>query len=310
MSLLFLAPTKDPEPWQKAIAAIDPNVDFRVWPDVGNPDEIRFVLLWNHPPASLQPFKNLKAISSLGAGIDHINNDPDIPAGIPIVRIVDPALVQSMSAYVVTAVLMHFRDFKRYSQQQDGKSWQPLPARSMADFPIGIMGMGELGMDAAKKLYTMGFKIYGWSRSRKSTLILEESFAGENELPSFLGNSRILVCLLPLTTATKGILKTKLINALPDQAYLINVARGAHLVEDDLLIGLDTGKLSGACLDVFAAEPLPATHPFWTHPAITITPHIASITDPSSAARQVVENYWRAVQNQSLMHEVDLSREY
>lgn len=310
MAILFLCPSKDPIPWQHAIARYDPNIEVRVWPEYGDPSDITFALLWNHPRASIKPFQNLMAISSLGAGIDHINNDPAIPKHLPIARIVDPGLVQSMSEYVLMAALQLFRQSKGYERLQQQTEWQPLSPRQIADFPVGIMGMGQLGHDAAKKLSAVGFSVIGWSQSRKDYPALSHSFAGEAELAAFLAATRILVCLLPLTRKTRGILNASLFDKLQHDSYLINVARGAHLVESDLLGALNAGQLKGAYLDVFEEEPLRSDHPFWQHPSITITPHIASITNPQTAAKQIVENYHRAMRGESLLHRVDLEKGY
>lgn len=310
MSLLFLCPTKDPAPWLAGIKAADPGVDVQVWPEVPRPLDVSFAVLWQHPHNQWDLFPNLKAIASLGAGIDHILQDPTLPRHLPVARIVDPNLVTSMTQYVVTAVLQHFRDFGIYRQQQAKKLWQPVLPRDIAAFPVGIMGMGMLGSDVARALAALGFTVHGWSRRPKKHPALTTSFAGTSMLPAFLKSSRMLVCLLPLTDATRGILNADLFAQLPANAYLVNVARGAHLVTSDLLDALDSGALAGACLDVFNEEPLPAEHPFWEHPQITITPHIASITNPQTAAVQVVTNYHRANAGEPLLHTVDLAQQY
>lgn len=310
MALLLVCPTKDPAPWQEALAATAPDIPVRVWPETGDPADITFALLWNHPAGVLDTLPNLKAISSLGAGIDHINKDTSISRHLPVARIVDPALVQSMSEYVVTAVLTNFRDFPAYQKMQASQNWQPLQPRDIRNSCIGIMGMGVLGHDAARKLHAIGFTVEGWSRQPKSYPELNRSWAGRAALPDFLGRVQTLVCLLPLTPDTAGILDYALFSQLPGGAYLINVARGGHLVEADLLRALDEGKLSGACLDVFEQEPLPADHPFWRRPGITITPHIASLTNPFTAAPQVADNYRRALAGKPLLHAVDLRRGY
>ncbi len=310
MSLLFLCPTKDPAPWLAGIHAVDPAIDVQVWPDVPRPEAVRFALLWQHPHDVLATLPNLKALASLGAGIDHILNDPTLPQHLPVARIVDPNLVASMTQYVATAALRFFREFETYGKQQRATIWHPQPPRDIDDYPVGIMGMGVLGSDAAAKLATLGFTVYGWSRRRSEHTALTGAFAGKDELPAFLATSRILVCLLPLTDATRGILNDTLFTQLQPDAYIINVARGAHLVDEDLLTALNAGTLQGVCLDVFNEEPLPAQHPFWQHPNITITPHIASITNPKTAAVQVVENYHRARKGEALLHAVDLKRQY
>lgn len=310
MALLLVCPSKNPAPWQEALASVAPDIPVRVWPETGDPADITFALLWNHPAGVLDTFPNLQAISSLGAGIDHINSDTAIPSHLPVARIVDPALVQSMSEYVVTATLNDFRDFPAYRHLQSRQSWQPLQPRDIRTHRTGIMGMGMLGYDAARKLHGLGFNVEGWSRRPKSYPELNRSWAGREALPDFLSRIQTLICLLPLTPETAGILDYELFSLLPDGAYLINVARGGHLMEADLLRALDEGKLSGACLDVFENEPLPADHPFWRHPGITITPHIASITNPLTAAPQVAENYRRANAGKPLLHAVDRRQGY
>lgn len=310
MALLLICPSKDPAPWIEAFRAHVPSLEVRVWPDVGDPGDVRYAILWDHPPLDWNTFTRLKAISSLGAGIDHLINDPLIPGDLPIARIVDPDLVQSMSEYVVTAVLTHFREFGAYLNKQREQRWQPEMPRRIREFQVGIMGMGQLGMDAARMLKAVGFSVTGWSRKRSESRDLVRAYAGNSELKPFLSTTNILVCLLPLTSKTRGILNRKLLTQLPRDSYIVNAARGGHLVEEDLLNLINTGHLSGACLDVFENEPLPASHSFWTIPEIRITPHIASITNPHSAVAQIFENYTRAINDQPLLHQVDLKREY
>ena len=310
MSLLLICPTKDPAPWVSAINRIAPEIDVQVWPDTGALEAITFALVWHPPPGALAALPNLKALSSMGAGIDHLVANPEVSANLPIARIVDPELIQSMTEYIVTAALLHFRDFDLYRNHQSATRWQPEPPKRIRDIKVGIMGVGMLGGAAATRLRAIGFDVIGWSRNPKQHPALSGSYAGPDELPAFLDEVRILVCLLPLTPKTKGILDGGVFALLQRGAYIINVARGAHLNEQDLLEGLDKGQLSGACLDVFQEEPLPASHPFWDHPAITVTPHIASITDPASAAQQVVENYRRTLAGKPLLNQVDLERGY
>lgn len=283
---------------------------MQVWPDTGAIEAVTFALVWHPPPGALKALPNLKALSSMGAGIDHLVANPEVSAHLPIARIVDPELIQSMTEYIVTATLLHFRDFDLYRNHQSATRWQPEPPKSIRDIKVGIMGIGMLGGDAATRLRAIGFDVVGWSRNPKQHPALSRSYAGPDELTAFLDEARILVCLLPLTPETKGILDRNVFASLQKGAYIINVARGAHLVEADLLDALESGHLSGACLDVFEQEPLPPSHPFWDHPDITVTPHIASITDPASAAPQVVENYRRASAGKALLNQVDLKHGY
>jgi len=214
-----------------------------------------------------------------------------------------------MSEYILTAVLYHTRQFDLFQQDKSRKKWQARRPLHPKNVRVGIMGLGHLGVDAAQKLHWMGFQVSGWSRTVKHVEGLT-TWAGANALQEFLAQADVLVCLLPLTRATQGILDSRTFARLPAGAYLINAARGEHLVEEDLLAALDSGHLSGACLDVFRQEPLPESHPFWTHPAITMTPHIASLTDPKAVAPQLVENYRRVHSGLAPLHVIDIEKGY
>jgi glyoxylate/hydroxypyruvate reductase A len=309
MSLLFLAPDLDARSWVKHLHRQDPGLDLRIWPDVGPPEEILFVLSWKHPLGALKQFPRLKCIASLGFGVDHIFRDPDLPAGVPVTRIVDAGMVAAMSAYVLTAVFNCIRQFDHYRQDQARKAWAPRTPKHPEDVRVGIMGLGNLGSDAARKLCSLGFQVFGWSRTPKSIEGVS-SFSGEEGLENFLSRSDVLICLLPLTPATQGILNRQTLSKLPAGAYLINVARGEHLVEEDLLAAFEEGHVSGACLDVFRREPLPESHPFWRHPQVTVTPHVASLTYPKDVAPQIIANYHRVRAGQPPQQVVDLKRGY
>lgn len=309
MALLILAPDIKVTSWVKHLGALEPDIEIRVWPAAGDPDEIEFALCWNHPAGELKKYKNLKCIASLGAGVDHLMRDPDLPDGVPVTRVVEHSMSQSMSEYVVLSALNYCRQFDAYRSDQAQRKWLPRRPRLAEDTHIGIMGLGQLGADAAKKLNSLGFTVSGWSRTPKD-IDGVQCFAGEQGWEIFLSRSQILICLLPLTPSTKGILNRKTFDRLPREAYVINVARGQHLVENDLIDALDSGRLAGACLDVFNVEPLPADHPFWSHPKIKITPHISSITFPKAVAPQIIENYRRAKTGRPLLNVVDLKRGY
>jgi glyoxylate/hydroxypyruvate reductase A len=309
MALIIIAPDTKVSSWVKHLSRLEPAIDIRVWPDTGNADDIEFALSWNHPPGEFKKYRHLKCIASLGAGIDHLLADSDLPVGVPITRVVEHSMAQSMSEYVVLAVLNYCRQFAVYRTDQSQKKWQPRIPLLAADMRIGIMGMGQLGKDAASKLITLGFPVSGWSKTPK-TIEGVDCLAGAEALDDFLSQTRILICMLPLTPLTKGILSRKTFNRLPTGAYVINVARGAHLIEDDLLAALDADQLSGACLDVFKVEPLPPDHPFWEHPKITVTPHISSITFSKAVAPQIIENYRRSQSGQPLLNVVDPKRGY
>lgn len=309
MTLSIICTNKDAQPWVTALQALDPSLDVQVAPDEADKTNVEFALCWNHPEGALQTYPNLRCICSMGAGIDHLLNDTQFPKDIPVARIVDPLLAQSMFEYILTAVMHYFRDFDIYKTQQQKKSWQQQPPKSISQTTVGIMGLGELGQYTASKLAGMGFRVLGWSRTEKNIEGVSCYF-GRAGLDKFLAQSQTLVCLLPLTGETRGILNSQHFQQLPTGACLVNVARGEHLVEEDVLEALDSGQLRGACLDVFKEEPLPQTHAFWQHPKIMLTPHCSSITDPASVAPQVLENYRRMKNNQPLINQVDLSRGY
>jgi len=292
--------------WIKTLHKIDPTLKIQVWPVVTNAEAVDFAMVWNYPPGELAKFPNLKCISSLGAGVDHILNDPHRPKNIPIVRIVDQKLICEMSQYVIWAVLNHVRQFDSYALSQARHLWTPHLPQPMQ---IGIMGLGQLGADVAVKLRDLGLNVASWSQTAK-TLPDIRHYTGAAQLDDFLNNTDVLICLLPLTQQTHGILNLALFNRLRHGAYVINVARGAHLVDNDLITAIDSGQLSGACLDVFHAEPLAQNHPFWQHPKIKITPHIASVTHPEAVAAQVIENYHRVVNGQPPINQVDVNKGY
>jgi glyoxylate/hydroxypyruvate reductase A len=309
MALLIVITGYQANPWVSKLQAFEPKLDIRVWPEVGDPDEIDFALTWRHPMGELKKYRNLKCIASMGAGVEHILCDPDLPHGVPITRIVEPSMSQSMSEYVIMVVLNYCRHNDLYRKQQIEKQWRvKIPIRAR-DLGIGIMGLGQLGGDAAKKLSHLGFQVAGWCRTPKMMNGVI-TYSGDNQLIEFLAHTRMLICLLPLTAGTKDILNLDLFNKLQRGAYLVNVARGEHLVEEDLLEALETGQLSGACLDVFRNEPLPEDHPFWRHPKIVITPHISSLTIPSAVVPQIIENYHRALSGNPLLNEVDVTQGY
>jgi len=309
MTMLFLAPKLKGDSWIKHIRSQDAGIDLRVWPEVGRAEDVVFALCWQHPPGELKKYPNLKCIGSLGFGVDHILRDPDLPPGVPVTRLVDPGMIAAMSEYVLAAVLTHTRQFDLYRQDQAQKKWTARIPKRPQDVRVGVMGLGHLGADAALKLRALGFAVAGWSRTAKQVEGVR-SFAGDSDLDLFLAQADILVCLLPLTPATRGILNRRTLAALPKGAYLVNAARGEHLVEEDLLEAIESGHLSGACLDVFRKEPLPETHPFWGHPRVTVTPHVASLTYPKAVAPQIVENYRRVRAGRPPLHAVDIRRGY
>ena len=309
MALLIICNDRNLNPWINALKNIDPDLDVRIYPEEGKLEDIEFVLCWKHPHGVLNRYPNLKVISSLGAGVDHLFQDAQLPTYIPITRIVDPELGQAMSEFVIGLILNHMRSLNLYFDNQKNKLWEAKPFKIAKNMTVGIMGMGVLGQDLAQKLDTIGFKVIGWAQSEKQ-IDNVQIFRGSDEYDAFLKQTNILVCLLPLTDKTKNILDKNTFLKLPDQAYVINVARGEHLVDEDLIEMIDGKKLSGASLDVFRNEPLTKDHLFWNHPNISITPHIASLTNPDSVAPQIIENYNRSKANQTLLNEVSFKKGY
>ncbi|MBN3519401.1 glyoxylate/hydroxypyruvate reductase A [Algoriphagus lutimaris] len=306
MSLAIICPGKNADPWIKVLKDQDPELEVQVYPEINKPDSVEVVMLWNHPAGILSSFPNLKLISSMGAGVDHILRDKSVPENIPVVRIVDEKLTFSMTNYVIMGVLNFHRQFTRYQQDKKRKVWDM--SNPEIDVKVGVMGVGALGGDVLEKLAFMGFEVVGFGFSEKENF--PYPYYSKGQLNEFLETVNVIVCLLPLTSDTEGILNIELFKHCRKGTFLINVARGKHLVEEDLIIALDKGYLSGALLDVFRTEPLPKEHPFWEDTRILFTPHIASVTNPSAAAPQVVDNIRRIQTNKPLNNLVIRKRGY
>lgn len=308
MALLFVSPDDDPAAWRSALRRRLPDLEVRVWPEIGDPQQIDMALVWRPPPGLLAGLPKLGLVLSLAAGVDALLADPTLP-DLPLCRLVDPSLTRTMSEFVLLQALKYHRGLDLYARQQRCRRWRLHLPPDPAATRVGIMGLGVLGTDAARTLLAHGFAVRGWSRGAK-TIEGAACFAGEEGLAPFLAETDILVCLLPLTTATRGILNAALFAALPRGARLVNLARGGHLVEPDLLDALNRGRLAHASLDVFQDEPLPPEHPFWRHPLIDVTPHAASYGRPESAAEVVAENIRRFRAGRPLLDRVDRARGY
>lgn len=308
VTLLFCSTSDNAQEWRAEIAKRLPDLEIRVWPDIGDPADIRMALVWKPPAGLLASLPNLSLIVSLGAGVEPLLEDPTLP-DVPLVRMVSDGLTVDMAGYVALQVLRWHRLVDDYAELQAAARWQPIDHRPASSVTVGILGLGELGAAAARTLKTMDYRVLGWSRSPK-TLDGVESVSGPDGLAAMLGQTNILVCLLPLTPETHGILNAGLFAALPAGAVVVNAARGRHLVEADLLTALDNGHLRGASLDVFVEEPLPPAHPFWKRPNIRITPHVAAITHPSLSAGQVVEAVRAFRDGRPLPNLVDRKRGY
>jgi glyoxylate/hydroxypyruvate reductase A len=278
--------------------------------DSYQPDEIRYVAGFRPPPGFLKTLPNLKAVFSLGAGVDGFLRDPEFPKNLPLVRFVDPTLMHEMAQFVTMHVLIAHRGQRFFDAMQQQSKWQQrMLTKPSRDTRIGVLGMGDIGATIAASLLGFDFQLLGWSRSRKSVPSVK-SFAGKEELSQFLAQCDYCVCVLPLTDDTRGIMNADFFAKLPKDAFVINVARGGHLIEGDLIAALDSGHLSGAVLDVFQTEPLPADSPIWRHPKITATPHIAGITDPKMALAYVADCVARCESGKPLDNIVDLGKGY
>ncbi|HVJ50955.1 MAG TPA: glyoxylate/hydroxypyruvate reductase A [Aliidongia sp.] len=296
--------------WQAALRLAAPEIELRCAADLGDPAEIEAAMVWKPAAGWLAALPNLKLILSLGAGVDHVLADPQLPRSVPLLRLIDPAMTRAMVEYMVFQTLrLHLKE-PAYRRQQATSEWRQLtPPPPARDRRVGILGLGELGGATAEALIGLGFDVAGWSRSPKR-LAGVETFAGAAGLPAFLARSEILLCLLPLTPDTAGILSRSLFEQLPKGAGLINAGRGKQLVEADLLAALESEQIAEAVLDVFAQEPLPAGHPFWTHPHIVVTPHVAAATNPVTAVVPVAANLRRLAAGDAFADRVDLSAGY
>ncbi len=309
MAILYADDPNDADAWAKAIATLDARLELRFWPDWGNAADVDFVIVGGKAPGDLRRFGNLRAIQSTWAGVNHLLTDPGLPPERPLARMVDRGLTVSMTEYVVMHALDQARRGPELRAAQRARQWLDLGPRPLRDIRVALLGLGALGVDAANRLRALGFDLRGWSRSPKSLPGIE-SFAGMDSLAACLTDVEILICLLPLTDETHGILGAQVFAHLKRGASLIHAARGAHLVEADLLQALADGRPSHAVIDVFATEPLPPAHPFWKHPAITVTPHVAAITRPGTGAEDIVENYGRAMRGEMLINQVDRAQGY
>jgi glyoxylate/hydroxypyruvate reductase A len=309
MAILFRSTPAATARWRPLLAEIMPDQEFRLWPEIGDPADIEYAMVWHPPAGLLANMPNLKLICGLGAGIDHLLRDPDLPRHVPIMRLVDPYMTDAMSEYVALSVLRLHRQDLDYLAQQRTQIWEEREQKNAAERPVGILGFGTLGQDAGRKLRGLGFPVAGWSRSAKEVADFP-TYAGAAGLDALLAGSEILVCLLPLTAATQSILNAGLFARLPQGAGLVNAGRGGHLIETDLIPALDSGQLSGAVLDVFREEPLPKGHPFWSHPRIIVTPHIAAETHPPTAAAIIGDAIRRFAKGLPVDNLVDLAKGY
>lgn len=284
---------EDMEVWSNGLQKAMPEMDIKVYPDDGDVNEVEFAVVWKHPRGILKKYPNLKAILSLGAGVDHIISDPDLPEGLPIIRLVDKKLTHEMCLHALHWVLHFHSDQYLYRSQQLKRQWIQQSSIQTEDRTIGIMGLGNIGRSIGELLVTQSFNVIGWGANQKSSLTDIKYYYGQDQLSDFLGRTNILINVLPLTSDTTNIITKKELSLLPKDSFIINIGRGGIINEDDLLTLLSDGHIKAAALDVFTQEPLPENNSLWDHPSVYITPHIAGQSNPNSAGQTISENIHR-----------------
>lgn len=308
MSIAILFQHKEIGDWYDKLQALLPSTKVEVYPEIENFEEVEFLVTWKPYQNYIQDFPNLKVIQSVGAGIDHLLHTA-IPKEVLITRIVDPTLKQDMFEHVLTCIMAEMKNILPYYKEQELIEWKPKPYLSIKETTVAVLGLGEIGGVVAEKLALLGFQVKGWSKSAKNIPGVI-GFNGEKGLKEVVKDAHFVVNILPLTEDTIGILNADLFNQFTIPTTVINVGRGGHLNEDDLIPAITEGKVKAAYLDVFQQEPLPKEHGFWKNSSIYVTPHIASITNPETAILQVVDNYNRLRNNEIVLNQVDLVRGY
>jgi glyoxylate/hydroxypyruvate reductase A len=308
MALVFYSPVDEPVAWVTALRRFLPELDCRVWPEVGEPGDVRYALVYRPQPGFLRSFPQLRVIVSLGAGVDGILADPELPQ-VPICRMVEPSLTRTMTDYVLAAVLRVHRAFDDFERARAEAFWAYRPPALPHETRVGLLGLGELGRAVAKRLHEAGFPVSGWSR-RPRAIANVACHAGADELWAMLRECDVVVSLLPATPETRDLMDRRFLAAMKRGAHLINVGRGDQLVDEHLIEALDAGDLGGATLDVFRAEPLPPDHPFWRHPRVLVTPHIAGLALPETGAGVVADIINRVRAGDPLPHVVDRAHGY
>ena len=296
-------------PWADALADALPQAETIVWREGMAVEPCDYAVIWSPTQALLAELAHVKAVFLMGAGVDALLKFGDALPSVPIVRLGDAGMAEQMVDYVAYAVLRYFRRFDEYDELARDGLWHPLPPRVKSDFPVGVLGLGKLGVPVLRALRQLGFPMRGWSRTPKD-LPGVDCFSGMDALDDFLAGARVLVSLLPLTPDTHNLLDRERLSKLPRGAYLVNVARGPQVAEPDLLALIRTGHIAGATLDVFRNEPLPAPHPFWSEPRITITPHISAVTLHTDAVRQIVGKIALLERGEAIADVVDLNLGY
>jgi glyoxylate/hydroxypyruvate reductase A len=307
VKILLQTPRDRSEQWQRALRAALPDAEIAVWPAAM--EEPDYALVWKPPAEIFARTRPKRAIFNLGAGVEALLSVPGLPDDVPVIRLENAGMASQMAEYVTLAVLSAFREAREYAAQQRAGLWQPRPPLPKRDFGVGLLGFGVLGQAVARFLEIFEFPLSGWSATRK-VFPGVTTFAGPRELAPFLASAHVLVCLLPSTPETRGLLDRTNLSRLPPGAHLVNVARGNIVVEPDLVALLDEGHLSGATLDVFHEEPLPAGHPFWHHPKVTLTPHTSAITVVDDSIAQIAAKIARLECGETVTGVVDRVRGY
>lgn len=306
MTLALIIPDRKLDDLQQRLKQSLPDIEIEIWPWISDPSAVEFAVVWKPPHGSLATMPALKALQCFGAGVDAILADPTLPV-LPIARIVDPSLTNTMVRYLDGVVSYYRLRLDIFSAQQQKKQWKPKSPRRIET--IAVLGLGELGSAAATHFSSSGYSVSGWARTQKQ-LSRVSCFYGTQGLSAAVSNADIVICLLPLTPTTRQMLSEDFFQTLKRGAIFINVARGDIVDESALIAALDSGQLQAACLDVFCQEPLPAQHPFWSHPAVLITPHVSAVTDVSAVVEQIANNYRRSQRGEALLNPVDITRGY
>ncbi len=301
MSIAVIYDNKDPKPWVDALSKHLPVEKIEIYPNIEEYSKVEFVLAWKAKKDDFLKFPNLKAIQSLGASVDHIFSIFEVPENVQVARIVDFRLADDMWEFVLSIILKEMKNISQFRVDQTNKLWRPTKYKHITEISVGILGAGEIGMHVAKKLAAIGFNVSVWSRNRKFEDGIA-SYCGSEELEIFLSKLDYLVDILPFTKATYHLIDYNFLKKLKKNAFLINVGRGEQVVDEDLIKCLDEGHIKGALLDVFHIEPLPVSHPYWKHPKVQITPHIASITNIESSILQISENFNRMKTGKPLLN--------
>jgi glyoxylate/hydroxypyruvate reductase len=307
MAFLFNSDAARGAVFREAFARELPDLEFFHCSEDVDPDQVRYLLTWTVPD-DISRYRNLEVLFSIGAGVDQFNRE-SIPDQVKVVRMVEDGIIRMMQEYVAMSVLTLHRDMLAYREQQKRYTWQPFPAPQATERRVGFLGLGMLAQAAIERLKPFQFPLAGWSRSKKEIEGIT-CFHGADQLAGFLKQTDILVCLLPLTEQTRGVLNAQLFSLLPTEARLLHVGRGPQLDQHALIEALDSGRLAAAMLDVTDPEPLPESHPLWPHPKVMITPHIASVTQPHTAAQSVIENIRRHRAGENLIGLVDRALGY